>query len=60
MDQISVEKSRHCIFTFFDSDAQDAIVNGNMDEYELELLMLKLWNMQDNIFTKIGMELAQA
>ena len=53
-------ESRHCTFSFFDKDAQDGIINGNMDEYELELLILKLWNMQDDILNKVGMELAQA
>lgn len=53
-------ESRHCIFSFFDKDAQDGIINGEMDEYELELLMLRLWNMQDRMLDKVGMELAQA
>ena len=38
----------------FGSDEQ------KIEEHELELMILKLWNMQDDILNKIGMELAQA
>jgi|TARA_Y100000296_G_scaffold51018_1_gene58533 hypothetical protein len=32
-----------------------------IEEHELELMVLKLWNMRDNnLLSSIGMELAQA
>tara|TARA_Y100001951_G_C11058451_1_gene139500 strand:+ start:390 stop:515 length:126 start_codon:yes stop_codon:yes gene_type:complete len=35
--------------------------SAKLEEYELELMILKLWNMQDNdLLSSIGMELAQA
>ena len=57
-------ESRHCTFSFFDQDV-DVMLFGDdevkLEEYELELMVLKLWNMQDrNILSTIGMELAQA
>jgi hypothetical protein len=39
----------------FGSDEQ------KIEEHELELMVLKLWNMRDNnLLSSIGMELAQA
>ena len=64
MQQINVTESRHCTFTFFDQDVETMLFGGDgekLEEYELELMVLKLWNMQDNnILNTIGMELAQA
>ena len=59
----SVE-SRHCTFSFFDQDVEVMLFGNDeekIEEYELELMILKLWDMQDNnILDTIGMELAQA
>ena len=59
----SVE-SRHCTFSFFDQDVEVMLFGDDvakLEEYELELMILKLWNMQDNdLLSSIGMELAQA
>ncbi len=59
----SVE-SRHCTFSFFDQDVETMLFGGDgekLEEYELELMVLKLWNMWDNdMLSSIGMELAQA
>ena len=59
----SVE-SRHCTFSFFDQDVEVMLFGNDeekIEEYELELMILKLWDMQDNnILNTIGMELAQA
>ena len=64
MQQINVTESRHCTFTFFDQDVETMLFGGDgekLEEYELELMVLKLWNMQDkNMLSSIGMELAQA
>ena len=55
---------RHCTFSFFDQDVEVMLFGSDgvkLEEYELELMILKLWNMQDNnILNTIGMELAQA
>ena len=56
-------ESRHCIFSFFDQDVEIMLFGSNeekIEEHELELMILKLWNMQDDILDKVGMELAQA
>ena len=57
-------KSRHCTFSFFDQDVETMLLGSDeekIEEYELELMILKLWDMQDNnILNTIGMELAQA
>ena len=59
----SVE-SRHCTFSFFDQDVETMLFGGDeqkIEEHELELMVLKLWNMRDNdLLSSIGMELAQA
>ena len=54
---------RHCTFSFFDQDIEIMLFGSDeqkIEEHELELMVLKLWNMQDDILDKIGMELAQA
>ena len=55
---------RHCTFSFFDQDVEIMLFGNDeekLEEYELELMVLKLWDMQDNnILNTIGMELAQA
>ena len=55
---------RHCTFSFFDQDVEVMLFGDDvakLEEYELELMVLKLWNMQDkNMLSSIGMELAQA
>ena len=55
---------RHCTFSFFDQDVETMLFGGNgekLEEYELELMVLKLWDMNDNnTLNTIGMELAQA
>ena len=54
---------RHCTFSFFDQDIEIMLFGSDeqkIEEHELELMVLKLWNMQDDILNKIGMELAQA
>ena len=55
---------RHCTFSFFDQDVEVMLFGDDvakLEEYELELMILKLWNMQDNdLLSSIGMELAQA
>ena len=54
---------RHCTFSFFDDDVETMLFGGNgkkLEEYELELIILKLWNMQEIMNTMIGIELAQA
>ena len=54
---------RHCTFSFFDQDIEIMLFGSDeqkIEEHELELMILKLWNMQDDILNKIGMELAQA
>ena len=54
---------RHCIFSFFDQDVEVMLFGSDeqkIEEHELELMVLKLWNMRDNILDKVGMELAQA
>ena len=64
MQQVNTTKSRHCTFSFFDEDVETMLFGGDgkkLEEYELELMVLKLWNMQDkNMLSSIGMELAQA
>jgi len=64
MQQINATESRHCTFSFFDDDVETMLFGGDgekLEEYELELMVLKLWNMQDkNMLSSIGMELAQA
>jgi len=55
---------RHCTFSFFDQDVEVMLFGGDeekIEEHELELMVLKLWNMWDNnLLSSIGMELAQA
>ena len=54
---------RHCTFSFFDQDVQIMLFGNDkekIEEHELELMVLKLWNMRDDILDKVGMELAQA
>ena len=55
---------RHCTFSFFDQDIETMLFGGDeqkIEEHELELMVLKLWNMRDNnLLSSIGMELAQA
>jgi len=54
---------RHCTFSFFDQDIEIMLFGSDeqkIEEHELELMVLKLWNMRDNILDKVGMELAQA
>ena len=54
---------RHCTFSFFDQDVQIMLFGNDkekIEEHELELMVLKLWNMRDDILNKVGMELAQA
>ena len=55
---------RHCTFSFFDQDVETMLFGGDeqkIEEHELELMVLKLWNMRDNnLLSSIGMELAQA
>ena len=64
MQQVNMTESRHCIFSFFDDDVETMLFGGDgekLEEYELELMVLKLWNMNDNnVLNTIGMELAQA
>jgi len=64
MQQVNVTESRHCTFSFFDDDVETMLFGGDgekLEEYELELMVLKLWNMNDNnTLNTIGMELAQA
>ena len=60
MQQTNTTQSRHCTFSFFDNDAQEAIIDGNMDDYDIEFLMHELWSMQGDVLVTIGMELAQA
>ena len=64
MIKLNAEESRHCTFSFFDEDVETMLFGGDgkkLEEYELELMVLKLWNMQDkNMLSTIGMELAQA
>ena len=56
-------KQRHCTFSFFDQHVE-VMLFGNDDtkieEHELELMILKLWNMQSTMKDIVGMELAQA
>ena len=54
---------RHCIFSFFDQDVEIMLFGGDgkkLEEYELELMVLKLWNMQVVMKNVVGVELAQA
>ena len=54
---------RHCTFSFFDQDVETMLFGGNgkkLEEYELELMVLKLWNMQVVMKNVVGVELAQA
>ena len=55
---------RHCTFSFFDRDVEIMLFGGDeekIEEHELELMVLKLWNMRDNnLLSSIGMELTQA
>ena len=54
---------RHCRFSFFDQDVETMLFGSDrekLDEYELELMILKLWNMQEMMNDVVGMELAQA
>ena len=54
---------RHCTFSFFDQDVEIMLFGSEeqkIEEHELELMVLKLWNMRDDILDKVGMELAQA
>ena len=64
MHQVKTTESRHCTFSFFDQDVETMLFGGDgekLEEYELELMVLKLWNMNDNnTLSTIGMELAQA
>ena len=64
MQQVNMTESRHCTFSFFDQDVEIMLFGSDeekIEEHELELMVLKLWNMQDNnILNTIGMELAQA
>jgi len=57
-------ESRHCTFSFFDQDIEIMLFGSDeqkIEEHELELMVLKLWNMRDNnLLSSIGMELAQA
>ena len=63
MQQTNEIEPRHCIFSFFDQDVEIMLfgsTNSKLEEHELELIILKLWNMRDDILDKVGMELAQA
>ena len=56
-------ESRHCTFSFFDNDVENMLYGGNgnkLEDYELELIILKLWNIQEIMRNAIGMELAQS
>ena len=62
MQQVNVTESRHCTFSFFDEDVETMLFGGDgekLEEYELELMVLKLWNMQEMMSDVVGMELAQ-
>ena len=63
MQQTNITESRHCTFSFFDQDVEIMLFGSDdskLEEHELELMVLKLWNMRDDILDKVGMELAQA
>jgi len=55
---------RYCTFSVFEKDVETMLFGGDeqkIEEHELELMVLKLWNMRDNnLLSSIGMELAQA
>ena len=54
---------RHCTFSFFDQDVEIMLYGSDdtkLEEHELELMILKLWNMQTTMKDIVGMELAQA
>jgi hypothetical protein len=52
----------HCTFSFFDEDVEVMLLDGGekLEDFELELLVVKLWNMQKTMIDVVGMELAQA
>ena len=57
--------SEHChyTFSFFDQDVEIMLFGGagkKLEEYELEFMVLKLWNMQVAMKDVVGIELAQA
>ena len=64
MQQVNTTESRHCTFSFFDEDVETMLFGGDgkkLEEYELELMVLKLWDLNDNnTLNTIGMELTQA
>jgi|TARA_R110000744_G_scaffold13164_3_gene38550 hypothetical protein len=53
---------RHCTFSFFDEDVEYMLLDSGdkLEDFELELLVVKLWNMQKTMIDVVGMELAQA
>ena len=54
---------RYCTFSFFDQDVEIMLYGSDdtkLEEYELELMILKLWNMKEMMSDVAGMELAQA
>ena len=53
---------RHCTFSFFDEDVEYMLFDDGekLEDFELELLVVKLWNMQKTMIDVVGMELAQA
>ena len=54
---------RYCTFSFFDQDVETMLYGSTdkkLEEHELELIILKLWNTQEMMRDVIGMELAQA
>ena len=53
---------RHCTFSFFDEDVEYMLFDGGekLEDFELELLVVKLWSMQKTMIDVVGMELAQA
>ena len=56
MQQTNEIEPRHCIFSFFDQDVEIMLfgsTNSKLEEHELELIILKLWNMRDDILDKV-------
>jgi len=63
MQQVNATEPRCCTFSFFDQDVETMLYGSDdskLEEHELELIILKLWNMQEMMSDVVGMELAQA